>query len=105
MRCFRILLKWLRNRCLRLRGGCAVEYRKLPLSCKCGWKPKHIANVGLSSDHGLVIQWRCPRCHREVCVIKSLADCWKDCPTEAEAKLNSAVVTDTPADRKFLLRL
>jgi hypothetical protein len=98
----RIMLKWLRGKFWRTERGCAVKFRKLPLSCECGGIPKHISGVGLSTDHAFVIHWRCPRCHRDVCVIKPLTDCWRDCPTESEANTNSAKVMETSNDRRFL---
>lgn len=80
-----------------------MEYRKLPLSCECGAVPKRILTVGLSTTHDLVIHWLCPRCRRHVYIVKPLADCWRECPTEASADLsNSKVIMDTPADRRFL---
>src|ERR1035437_6172615 len=51
-----------------------MEYRTLPLSCECGGVPKNISAVGLSSEHELVIHWRCPRCRRNVCTVKPLSD-------------------------------
>lgn len=80
-----------------------MEYRSLPLSCECGGKPKRISGVGLSTNHHLVIQWRCPRCRRIVFVVKPLADCVRDCPTEAATnRAGVKVVLDSPDDRAFL---
>jgi hypothetical protein len=82
-----------------------MEYRKLPLSCDCGGMPKHIAAVGLSSTHELVIHWRCPRCHKNLCAVKPLADCWRECFTEASTnspKPEAMPTMDTASDRRFL---
>jgi hypothetical protein len=82
-----------------------VEYRTLLLSCECGRVPKQITAVGLSSTHDLVIHWRCPRCHQDVCIVKPLSDCWRECFAEALAnvpKSNANLTVDTPDDRRFL---
>jgi hypothetical protein len=82
-----------------------MEYRTLPLSCECGRVPKSISAVGLSATHDLVIHWQCPRCHKGVCVVKPLSDCWRECFTEATATTpttNSNLTVDTPDDRRFL---
>ena len=87
--------------------GPKMEYRRLPLDCGCGGVPKHISGVGLSSGHQLVIEWRCPRCRRNVGIVKSLSDCWRDCSTEASPDLPnySTMPLDAPDDRTFLRRL
>jgi hypothetical protein len=83
-----------------------MEYRTLPLSCECGGVPKNISAVGLSSEHELVIHWRCPRCRRNVCTVKPLSDCWRECFTPASANLPNAKPTvDTAYDRRFLHRI
>src|ERR1035441_4945881 len=83
-----------------------MEYRTLPLSCECGGVPKQISAVGLSSEHELVIHWRCPRCRRSICSVKPLSDCWRDCLTAASPNLPKAKPTvDTAYDRKFLHRI
>jgi len=83
-----------------------MEYYTLPLSCRCGGVPKQIAAVGLSSTHDLVIHWRCPRCRKNVCTVKPLSDCWRDCFTPGLANLsNSKTTVETPDDRQFLHRM
>ena len=81
-----------------------MEYHTLHLSCECGRVPPNISGVGFSSSHDLVIQWRCPRCHNNVYIVKPLLDCWLECSTEALAvpPSNSSLATDTPDDRRFL---
>jgi hypothetical protein len=81
-----------------------MEYRRLPVSCECGCVPKVTSGVGLSSTHELVIQWRCPRCRRNVSIVKALSDCWRDCFIEEPAKVaqaNAYPTTETRDDRKF----
>jgi len=82
-----------------------MEYRRLPLTCGCGCVPKQISGVGLSSTHELVIEWRCPRCRRNVSLVKALSDCWRDCFVEESAntpKASNDAMTETPDDRRFL---
>jgi hypothetical protein len=42
--------------------------------------------VGFTADHQLVLHWRCLGCKKYVYVVKSLSDCWRDCPQQDEAK-------------------
>ena len=82
-----------------------MEYRRLLLSCECGGVPKQISAVGFSSTQDIVIHWRCPRCHKNLCVVKPLSDCWRECFTEALAKTpkpNVKLTIDTADDRRFL---
>ena len=79
-----------------------MAYRRLPLTCSCGCVPKQVSSVGLSSTHNLVVEWRCPRCRQNVCVVKPLSDCWRDCFTDAADLPVAEVTMDTPNDRKFL---
>jgi hypothetical protein len=82
-----------------------MEYRRLPLSCRCGCVPKHISGVGLSSAHELVIEWRCPRCRRNVSIVKALSDCWRDCSIKEPSETPQAdayPTTETPDDWRFL---
>jgi hypothetical protein len=80
-----------------------MEYRELALSCRCGKAPKHILSVGLSTTHELVIQWRCPACRKPVCAVKSLAECWRDCPTPVSVAVSNLPLA--PDDRTFLQSL
>jgi hypothetical protein len=96
--------RWVRSRKIE-DGAPKMQYRRLPLTCGCGGAPKHISGVGLSSAHELVLEWRCPHCHRNVSVVMSLSDCWRECFTEAPAntaKSNANLTVDTPDDRRFL---
>jgi len=82
-----------------------MQYRRLPLSCRCGCVPKLISGVGLSSTHELVVEWRCPLCRRNVSIVKALSDCWRDCFIEESAetpKADAYPTTETPDDRRFL---
>jgi hypothetical protein len=58
-----------------------MNYRHLSLHCHCGEIPEHIAEVGFSDDHNLVIHWWCTHCQKVVYVAKSLTECWRECPS------------------------
>ena len=58
-----------------------MNYRHLSLHCQCGEVPDHIAEVGFTDDHNLVIHWWCSNCQKVVYVTKSLTDCWRECPS------------------------
>ena len=82
-----------------------MEYRRLPLTCRCGGVLKHISGVGFSSTHELLIEWRCLRCRRKVAIVKALSDCWRDCFIEEPSetlKADAYPTTETPDDRRFL---
>ncbi|HUB82607.1 MAG TPA: hypothetical protein VMB03_27610 [Bryobacteraceae bacterium] len=58
-----------------------MNYRHLSLHCQCGEVPDHIAEVGFTDDHSLVIHWWCTNCQKVVYVTKPLTDCWRECPS------------------------
>lgn len=62
-----------------------MNYRHLSLHCHCGEVPEHIAEVGFSDDHNLVIHWWCSKCQKVVYVTKSLTDCWRECPSGSQS--------------------
>ena len=62
-----------------------MNYRHLSLHCQCGQVPKHIAEVGLTDDHCLVIHWWCAQCQKVVYMTRSLTDCWRECPSPSYA--------------------
>lgn len=55
-------------------------FQSLLLRCECGKRTSRIREVGLTTDHQLVLHWRCPSCKRYVYVVKSLSECWRECP-------------------------
>lgn len=84
-----------------------MRYETLVLRCECGRPALKIDDMGFTTDHQMVLHWRCAACRRHVYVLKSLADCWRDCPKElpdaAPPQWN-----DDPAcepDREFLRTL
>jgi hypothetical protein len=62
-----------------------MTYRTLSLQCHCGRPSASIKEVGFTSDHQLVLHWRCPDCKSYVYGLKPLNDCWQVCPTEEES--------------------
>src|SRR5262245_43015363 len=62
-----------------------MQFRKLSLSCACGLAPARIKQLGLSTEHQLVIHWRCSVCKRDMYIVKELAECWRDCPKPEKA--------------------
>ena len=58
-----------------------MKFRQFPLSCECGLVPTRIRQVGLSTEHQLVIHWWCVACRKAMFVVKDLAECWEECPT------------------------
>jgi len=63
-----------------------MRYETLQLHCECGQHTTRIREVGFTADHQLVLHWRCVACKKYVYVVKSLSDCWRDCPQEEETK-------------------
>jgi len=63
-----------------------MRYETLQLNCECGQHTTRIREVGFTADHQLVLHWRCVACKKYVYVVKSLSDCWRDCPQEDDVK-------------------
>ena len=76
-----------------------MTFRQLSLCCVCGRAASRIKQVGLTADHQLVIRWWCPPCKRNVYLVKSLSDCWRDCPKPEDSPEASE------PDRRFLHEL
>jgi hypothetical protein len=74
-----------------------MKYRTLALSCACGTAPAQISDIGLTTEHQIVFHWRCARCRHEMYLVKSLSDCWRDCPAPPKAELMTSA-----EDRRFL---
>jgi hypothetical protein len=83
-----------------------MRYETLRLICECGQHSTRIREVGFTADHQLVLHWRCLACKKYVYVVKSLSDCWRDCPREEDAK-TTAIVDQTlrEPDIRFLRSL
>jgi hypothetical protein len=70
-----------------------MRYETLQLHCECGQHTTRIREVGFTADHQLVLHWRCVACKKYVYVVKSLSDCWRDCPQQEEAPSSQAEPT------------
>ena len=66
-----------------------MTYRTLTLQCHCGRQSANIKEVGFTSDHQLVLHWRCPECKSYVYGLKPLSECFDVCPAEAEAEVEN----------------
>ena len=85
-----------------------MTYRTLSLQCHCGRPSASIKEVGFTSDHQLVLHWRCPDCKSYVYGLKPLNDCWQVCPTDEETSEESSAMSDQDIeklDAKFLQEL
>jgi hypothetical protein len=72
-----------------------MEFKEIHLSCECGALPISAPTIGLTALHQLLIHWVCPKCKQQVYFLKTLAECWRDCPVSAADEV-------TPFDRRFL---
>jgi len=72
-----------------------MRYETLQLHCECGQHTTRIREVGFTADHQLVLHWRCVACKKYVYVVKSLSDCWRDCPQEEAVKAETEEVLST----------
>ena len=61
-----------------------MRYRILSLRCHCGHPSSRIREIGFTSDHKLVVHWRCSQCKSYVYGLKPLDDCFLFCPTDEE---------------------
>jgi hypothetical protein len=77
-----------------------MNYRHLPLQCKCGEVPDHISEVGFSNDRHLVIHWWCPQCRKLVYISKPLVECWRDCPGTDDSLDARLEALDAAADAR-----
>ena len=84
-----------------------MEFKKLFFQCECGRSPSRIRELGLSTDHELLIRWWCPGCKRHVFVVKGLAHFWDACPTlqgQAEALAEDVTTYDAQFLRSLGIR-
>jgi hypothetical protein len=69
----------------RSRAEFIAMYQRIRLACDCGRQPAGLRELGLTPDRQLVVAWRCPRCRKQVCVVRPLADYWRECPNPGNA--------------------
>jgi hypothetical protein len=85
-----------------------MKFRQFALRCECGLIPTRIRQVGLSTEHQLVIQWLCAGCRRATFMVKDLADCWEECPKSDDEGVTPAPAYDLERQRgdvNFLHRM
>ena len=85
-----------------------MRFREFKLCCECGLVPARIRQVGLSTEHQLVIHWWCQGCRKAMFVVKDLAECWEECPTRDEPAVSAATAYDLDrqrGDANFLHRM
>ena len=82
-----------------------MRFVQLPLYCTCGRAASRIRDVGLTTDHQLVVGWWCSGCKKHVLVVKALADCWRDCPKPKQGRKISPVSKELEPDERFLHHL
>jgi len=73
----------------------------MSFQCRCGQSATQLSEVGLTTHHELVIRWRCGGCNQDVFVVKSLSDCWRECPAE-EQEPRAREVKQPFSDAQFL---
>jgi hypothetical protein len=71
-----------------------MGYRALPFTCFCGEAPDRILEVGLTSDHSMVVHFWCSACSRVVFSSKSLDECAAECPKADVAEVKLAAEGD-----------
>ena len=85
-----------------------MRFRQFPLHCECGLIPTRIRQVGLSTEHQLVIHWWCMGCRKAMFVVKDLAECWEECPQPGDIGVTAVAASDLEChqgDVNFLHRL
>jgi hypothetical protein len=85
-----------------------MKFRQFALCCECGLIPTRIRQVGLSTEHQLVIHWWCMSCRKAMFVVKDLAECWEECPKPDDCGVTAIAAHDLERqrdDENFLHRL
>ena len=82
-----------------------MKFRPLELICECGFPAQGFHEVGFTSEYEMVIHWTCTACRREAYLVKSLADCCKQCPDQEEAASRAVPFDARAEDAKFLQSL
>ena len=84
-----------------------MTYRTLTLQCHCGRQSANIKEVGFTSDHQLVLHWRCPECKSYVYGLKPLSACFDVCPADAEEETKTDLSEQAieEMDARFLQEL
>ncbi len=73
-----------------------MRFEPLVLSCDCGRPASTFAQVGLTPEREIVFHWWCADCGEPVYVIKSLAECWRECPPKQNSADKSTPAASSP---------
>lgn len=84
-----------------------MNYQALSLQCECGKPSSNIREVGFTSDHHLVLHWRCSQCKSFVYGLKPLHDCWPIHPNVEDSEEDGGLSAEAmrELDAKFLREL
>ena len=77
-----------------------MRFRQFALSCECGLAPTRIRQVGLSTEHQLVIHWWCMGCRKAMFVVKDLVECWEECPKPEDCGVTAVAATELESHQK-----
>jgi len=61
-----------------------MRFRPISLVCECGCEAESLHSVGLSPEYELVVHWTCGSCGKVSYLVKTLSECCKEVPEEAD---------------------
>jgi hypothetical protein len=61
-----------------------------------------VTDVGLTTQHELVVRWTCSGCNQDTFVVKSLSDCWRECTEDEEEEPRFDEAAAFVSDEVFL---
>ena len=64
-----------------------MNVKVLSLACDSGHPCSSFVQVGLTSDHQLTFDWWCDECGEAVYDFRSLAECWRECPSNEQVEV------------------
>ena len=82
-----------------------MRFRRLELVCECGRAASALREVGFTSEYELVVHWTCAACRKQSYLVKSLADCCKQCPEQEDDSMVAVGFDSRAEDARFLLSL
>lgn len=82
-----------------------MRFRRLAIACECGRSAESFHAIGFTAEYELVIHWTCDACGRQAYLVKTLADCCKECPESGDPAMLPMFDTrfdSRAADARFL---
>jgi hypothetical protein len=67
-----------------------MKFRPIHLHCECGCEAEGLHSVGFTSEYELVVHWTCSACGKLAYFVKTLSDCCKEVPEEADTSESDA---------------